>query len=329
MVEPNVGTSCGAMPDADILGRLFESAPVVGDYLREVGARRTDAVRAVADLLRADLLRAGEQADALVVVVMRGELLADPTFYHCSLFARELQRHGLRAEAVAVEDLEVTATGVSCRSGKVGAVYRMCGEQPDPEGLLPALGPLTEAARCGRVALLDDVGDQIAGNKTVLALLSEELDAGRLPSAIGGRLASFVPWSRLLEDRSVDVDGGAVDLLPWCEKEQEDLVVKPGSGFQGRGVTLGCEVTTADWRRTIEDAVQSPEAWLVQRLVRSQPTRVSVARGGRLAGEETFVDYGYFAVGDTVPAAAIRRSAPFGTPTRRIKRAAIGPVFFV
>ena len=53
-------------------------------------------------------------------------------------------------------------------------------------------------------------------------------------------------------------------------------------------------------------------------------------RDGALASGETFVDYGYYAIGDAVPAAMIRRAAPWTTPpTRRVKQAAIGPVFFL
>jgi hypothetical protein len=125
------------------------------------------------------------------------------------------------------------------------------------------------------------------------------------------------------------VGGNKVDLLPWCQDNQQDLVIKPGSGYHGRGVTLGCEVTSGQWASALTEAANSAEAWLVQRLVRSDPVEISVSREGTLTRDVNFADYGYFAVGDTIPAAAIRRNAPLGTLTRRVKRAGHGPVFFI
>jgi hypothetical protein len=264
----------------------------------------------------------------MVVVTELAAELADPTFYHCEVFAGELRRHGMWAEVAAIEDLDV-AGDVTLAGRRCGLIYRMCGEQPDPAGNLPVLGAVSDAGRRGAVAVVDDLGDQIAGNKTILAVLSEEIEHDRLSPALRQRLAGFVPWTRVLEVASTTVDGGNVDLLPWCLAHQANLVLKPGAGFQGRGVTLGCEVTAADWSATVDRAVAADEPWLVQRLQRSDPHPVSVARQGQLVGEHPFVDWGYYAVGSTVPSAAIRRNSPPGTFTRRIKRAGITPVFIV
>lgn len=344
VVEPNAGSSCGVMPDADILGRLFEQAPVIGDFLRKHGAERTDAIAAAADHLRAGLAGIGLPANALVVVTELGtetcappaddptyypSEMSDPEYYHCHVFARELRRHGMHAVAAPTEDLDVDDSGVAYRGERCGAIYRFCAEQPDPAGHFPIIDPLSRAARRGRVVVADPIDDQIAGNKTVLAMLSEELDAGTLPAGVATALRGFIPWSRVLEDGRTRVDGEPVDLLPWVRKHRHELVVKPGSGYCGRGVLLGCEVDDRTWTDAIEAALKSDEAWLVQRLVASEPVPVAISRGGSILTEENFVDYGYFAVGDAVPAAVVRKNSPFGTPTRRVKMCGIGPAFFV
>jgi hypothetical protein len=330
MVEPNVGSSCGAMPDADVLGRLFEAAPVIGDQLRRIGASRQNAMAAMAAFLRQRLRDAARPADSLVVVTEFRSDFDLPDFYHCDLFAAELRRHGLRAEACAVEDLRVGEHAVTFHGERCGLVYRMWGEQPDPAGQYEALATLIDAGRTGAVALVEEITDQIAGNKTVLAFLSEELDAATLPPALTEALRGFVPWTRLLEDAATDVDGEKIELLPWVLAHQECLILKPGAGFHGRGVTLGCEVDRREWAATLDGALEASEPWLVQRLAVSQLSDVAACTEGELAAGQTFVDYGYYAIGATVPAAAIRRHAPFpGVPTRRVKRAGIGPVFFV
>ncbi|MFI6402047.1 hypothetical protein [Streptomyces sp. NPDC050548] len=328
MVEPNIGTSCGGAPDADILGRLFENAPVLGDFLRGMGAQRHDVMAAVARCVRSALREHDRKPDELVVVTEFRADLAHGSFYY-DAFADELNRHGVRARVAAVEDLECDPSGVFLDGVPCGAIYRICAEEPDPAAGFPALSALISAAHAARVALVDELDDQIAGHKTILAVLSEELDAGHVDPRHSGLLDPFIPWTRILSDGFSVFHGERIELVPWTLKNQEDLVLKPGTGFQGRGVTLGCETEESNWRSLVEEILNSGEPWLVQSLVRSNTTSVSVSREKELYSEETFVEYGCFAIADSVPASAFRRSAPVGVQTRKIKQSTIGPLFFV
>ncbi|MGW0801422.1 hypothetical protein [Nonomuraea sp. NPDC002799] len=329
MVEPNAGSSCGYMPDADILGRLFEEAPFIGDFLRQRGARRTEVVGALAAYLRERLVAAGESPSEARILVIEFRADLGGACDDCHGLSQELRRHGLRAEAAAVEDLDVSDSGVAYAGKRCSLLYRVAGEEPDPVGNYPMLAPILAAGRAGRVVIVDDLDDAIALNKTILATISEELDAGNLPPALRDVLATFVPWTRVVEDVQVDVDGSTVDLLKWCADNRESLVLKPGAGYGGRGVTIGCESESARWLTALDEAVASGEAWLVQRIAKSHPTMASIVKDGSLASEPTYVDYGYFAVSDTVPAAIVRKSPPFGRPSRRVKNGGCGPVFVV
>lgn len=332
LVEPNAGSSCGGrMTDADILGRLFEESPLIYEILSKFGARRTALMPTVAADLRSRLLAAGEVPDAALVVVaeFRADMGGPDDEYH--RLARELRSQGLRATAAAVEDLDVDDDGVAYAGERCALIYRFAGEEPDPTANYPVLRPILAAGRHGRVIIVDELDDAIAMNKTILATVSEELDAGRLPRELTERLTGFVPWSRVLEETYASVDGDLVDLPAWCLMHREALVLKPGAGYQGRGVTIGCETGTAQWAEAIGEALSATEAWLVQRLARSSPARASTIRCGSLVSEETYVDYSYFAIGGNVPAAMVRKSARFGTgsPSRRVKFGPYGPVYIV
>jgi hypothetical protein len=331
ITEPNAGSSFGAMPGTDILGRLFEAAPVIGGFLSAAGARRPDAMGAVADLLRGRLQAAGHRAGTLTAVTELREDFDGPGHQHCEMFAAGLRRHGMHAVACPVEDLDCGSSAVTLRGERCGLIYRKWGEQPDPVGQYPVLEPFLRAARAQQVLLVDDLGDQIAANKSILAVLSEELGSGGMPSHLAGVLAGFVPWTRLVADGPVIISADKTDLLPWCLGHQDQLVLKPGAGFQARGVVLGCEVTAAQWAGALDGALASPDAWLVQRLVRTSPVQISVSRGGELARHDSYVDYGYFAAGDVVPAAAIRRNPKLGLATRVVNFSLGGysPAFFV
>lgn len=329
MVEPNAGSSVGYMPDADILGRLFEESPVIGDFLRERGARRSDVIGILGAYLRDRLAAAGQSpSDSLVVVAEFKADFGGPCD-DCPGIALELRRHGLRVEAAAVEDLEVSESGVTLAGERCALLYRVAGEEPDPVGNYPMLEPFLTAGRNGKVVIVDDLDDAIAVNKTILATVSEELDAGRLPRGLAAELGGFVPWSRVLEETHADIGGERLDLPAWCLANRESLVLKPGAGYGGRGVTIGCETEPERWAAALDEALASSEAWLVQRLARSHPTTTSIVRCGSLATEETYVDYGSFAMAGTVPAAIVRKTAPFGGPSRRVKHGAAGPVFVV
>jgi hypothetical protein len=328
MVEPNGGSSSGGIPDNDVLGRAFETAPVIGDFLRAAGAVRPDAMRSVAGLLRTLLVQAGWSTGALVLVSDLRAFLGGGEPGHAGLFAAELRRHGLRARACAAEDIECGPRSVTWHGQRAGLIYRFWADQPDPVGQYPALEPLLRAARSGSVVLFDDLDDQIATAKPALVLLSEELDAGNVAAGPAAKLAALVPWSRFVADGPVTVGGQKADLLPWCVANQDRLVLKPCHGYAGRGVTIGCEVTPARWAEVISGALAADEAWLVQHLVAGDTERIGVVHQGTIAAEQTVASYGYFAVGDGIPG-VLRRSAPFGRPAKLVIHSAHGPAFFV
>jgi hypothetical protein len=330
MVEPNAGSPCGGrIADAEILGRLFERSPVFSELLARHGARRLQLSQALAAYLRTRLAESGRSPAGALVVIAEFKAELDGAHDPYQRLARQLRDEGLRAEVAAVEDLDASAAGVAWAGQRCDLIYRFASEEPDPPGNYPALAPILAAGRRGNVVLVDDLGDAIALNKTVLATLSEELDAGTLPGRLSDQLAAFVPWSRVLEDTCAPAGAARVTLPDWCAAHQDALVLKPGAGYQGRGVTIGCEASAAAWAAALDAALASPEPWLVQELARSAPVPASTIRDGRFARADTYVDYSYFAIGGTAVAGMVRKSAIFGSasPSRLVKHGPFGPVF--
>jgi hypothetical protein len=329
MVEPNAGSSCGSrIADADLLGRFFESSPVLSDIISKNGARRFDITDTLIRHMKSMLTAADNtSANPLAVVTeFRAEFGRGP-----HRLAREMRRHGIRAEAVAVEDLDVSETGIAYGGERCALIYRFAAEEPDPVGNYPLLAPILAAARRGEVLIIDDLDDTIAQNKTILAPLSEELDDGHLPRQLSEELAAFVPWCRILEERYVHIEGERVDLPEWCAKNREDLVLKPGAGYRGIGVLIGDQTEPACWEDRLNAALSSPDAWIVQRLARSEPTTTSTVRSGSVISASTYVDYSYFAIADTTPAGIVRRGSRFGfgESSRVVKSGPYGPAFIV
>jgi len=329
MVEPNAGSSCGArIADADLLGRFFESFPVMSGILSENGARRFDITGTLTRHIKTMLATADNVPDRRLVVVteFRSEFGRGP-----HRLAREMRRHGIRAEAAAVEDLDVSETGIAYGGERCALLYRFAAEEPDPIGNYPLLAPILAASRRGDVLIIDDLDDTIAQNKTILAPLSEELDGGHLPRQLSEELATFVPWCRILEECHAHVDGERVDLPEWCAKNREDLVLKPGAGYRGNGVLIGGQTEPARWEEGLDAALSSSDAWIVQRLAKSEPAMTSTVRSGAVISASTYVDYSYFAIAGTTPAGIVRRGSRFGfgEPSRIVKSGPYGPAFVV
>ena len=77
-----------------------------------------------------------------------------------------------------------------------------------------------------------------------------------------------VPWTALVEERHVTVDGRAVDLVPYLRSERDQLVIKPNDEYGGTGVTLGWETSEADWDAALARAIaERDRGWVAQRRI--------------------------------------------------------------
>jgi len=77
----------------------------------------------------------------------------------------------------------------------------------------------------------------------------------------------IVPWTRGAVDRTaLDPGGRKVRLSDFILENRERLVLKPGRGYGGEEVVLGCEVSDNVWKKTRETAFAEQD-WVVQEYV--------------------------------------------------------------
>lgn len=328
VAELNAGSSVGGAPDSDILASTLGDTPGIGSSLSRHGARRPDVMMAFARHIRSELDRAGHHAEDLVVVSELESEMTGSGHYHAELFASRLRQHGVNSVALPAEHIERTGGRVFANGVQVAAIYRKFGEQPSPEENWAALSSLIEAERSGEVLFIDSLEDQIAANKTILATLSELIDNHQLPAELRKGVQHHIPWTRKLTESRTRYHERPIDLLGWTATNRRKLVLKPGSGFHGRGVTVGEETAKKDWELLIEDACQSEEPWIVQELARSGRQTVSFVGNEGIEEAEAYVDYAYYAIGQSPVAGMFRRHSPLiREPTRRIKQSGLTPVF--
>jgi hypothetical protein len=74
-------------------------------------------------------------------------------------------------------------------------------------------------------------------------------------------------WTRIVSDRKTTTPDGRVrDLLEFCRRERETLVLKPNRAYGGEGVLIGVATPTVQWEAAIDTALADPNRWVVQQL---------------------------------------------------------------
>jgi hypothetical protein len=74
----------------------------------------------------------------------------------------------------------------------------------------------------------------------------------------------------VVEDVKTDYQGKPIGLLDYIRKNQKNLVLKPSDEYGGTGVTLGWEVESKHWEKSIQAALPGGKnakqqgCWIVQ-----------------------------------------------------------------
>jgi hypothetical protein len=124
--------------------------------------------------------------------------------------------------------------------------------------------------KAGQVSLYNGPINYLAADKRNLALLSEHADSTVFTAEERDFLHSSLPWTRLVTAGPATWRGETRPLPDLLIAHREELVLKPSSGVQGQGVTLGRLATPERWARLVERAVAQGE-WLAQERVDSRP----------------------------------------------------------
>jgi hypothetical protein len=76
-----------------------------------------------------------------------------------------------------------------------------------------------------------------------------------------------VLWTRIVSDRKTTTpDGRERELLDFCRRERETLVLKPNRAYGGEGVLIGVAATQPQWDAALDVALADPNRWVVQQL---------------------------------------------------------------
>jgi hypothetical protein len=176
----------------------------------------------------------------------------------------------------------------------IDLIYKrvLISELIDREGLNH---PIVRAVRSRAVCMANPFRCKILHKKASLAVLSDERNARLFDPEEREVIARTIPWTRVVEERTTEFEGQSIDLLPWMERNQDRLVLKPNDEYGGAGIVLGWEVDSSTWSSAIRRAVSEPS--IVQERIALPEESYPAWVDGRLSYAPRIVDTAPFVFG--------------------------------
>jgi hypothetical protein len=125
--------------------------------------------------------------------------------------------------------------------------------------------------------------------KTLFALLDDPQYEALYTSEEVSALREHIPWTRLFHAGFTTYQGRRIDLLEFAAARREQLVLKPGSDYGGRGVTLGWECTEERWQQAMKDALGA--SFVIQERVDVREELFPKLIDGKIETAKYYVDF--------------------------------------
>ena len=151
---------------------------------------------------------------------------------------------------------------------------------------------LLDAYRSHTVCVANSLRCKIPHKKAFFAVLTDDRHAGLFSEAEREMIRHHVPWTALIEERRVTIDGQSVDLIPHLRALRDRFVIKPNDEYGGTGVTLGWETSEAEWDAAIARAIaERDRGWVAQQRIAIRREPFPVCDGGGMQMRDMLVDF--------------------------------------
>jgi hypothetical protein len=256
------------------LAELFDAEPVMAGFRERFDARFARPVGALLDALLASYQEWGGTASPPRMAIVDWREV--PTFSEFEILRDAFTALGVPTVICDPRDLEFaagarfaagTGRGLYVKGERIDLVYRrvlindMIARADECRALL-------DGYRSGTVCVANSLRCKIPHKKAFFAVLTDHRYETLFSGAEREMIRRHVPWTALVEERQVVIDGGAVDLIPHLRAQRERFVIKPNDEYGGTGVTLGWETSEADWDAAIARALaERDRGWVAQQRI--------------------------------------------------------------
>jgi len=267
------------------LAELFDDEPVMGRFREQFDARFYRPVEALLEALVASYREWGGTASPPLIAIVDWREV--PTFSEFEILCDAFTSQGVPTIICDPRELEYagrTSPGLYAQGRRIDLVYRrvLINDIVAREAECRAL---VDAYEHGVVCVANSLRCKIPHKKAFFAVLTDERHAGLFSSDERELIRRHIPWTAVVEERSVSLDGAMTDLIPLLRARRDRFVIKPNDEYGGTGVTLGWETSESEWDAAIGRALaERDRGWVAQEriAVRREPFPVcdSGAPGG-------------------------------------------------
>lgn len=301
--EFNAETPAGGAYN-DALSRAMMAMPVMHEFARTHVVQPIPAASAIIHaILSAYYSWRGVRDVPELCILDWAEV---PTHSEFVLFQREFTALGIPAFIGDPRDADYRDGVLYVGGRKVTLIYKrvLIDELVERCGLE---GPVVRAVQDGAVCMVNPFRCKVLHKKASLAVVSDEENAQLLTSAEQEAVASHVPWTRVVTERTTRYGKESVDLLPFVAANREKLVLKPNDDYGGKGIVLGWTVSDSEWQVAITTALGAPH--IVQERVTVPSEMWPAWEGNQVHFGERMLDTAPFLFDGSVMAGCLTRIA--------------------
>ncbi|HEV8210012.1 MAG TPA: hypothetical protein VGP77_07805 [Vicinamibacterales bacterium] len=286
------------------LAQLFDGEPLMAGFREQFDARFARPVEALLDALVASYREWGGTASPPRMAIVDWREV--PTFSEFEILRDAFTALGVPTVICDPRDLEYRpapvvsgfsrtvaagGSGLYANGERIDLVYRrvlindIVARETECRALL-------DAYRGRSVCVANTLRCKIPHKKAFFAILTDERYSGLFSAEERAMIRRHVPWTALVEERRVTVDGRAVDLVPYLRAQREQFVIKPNDEYGGTGVTLGWETSEADWDAAIARALaERARGWVAQQRITVRRELFPVCDETGVAQRDMLVDF--------------------------------------
>lgn len=197
------------------------------------------------------------------------------------------EQNGCKVKIVDPDELKYKNNNLYAEDFRVDLIYKrvIIGELLNKFGLNH---PIMEAAKNNDVCIANAFQVQMLYKKSCFALLSDPIYHSIYPKEIVTALLKHIPWTRKVRECKTIYQNNNIDLVEFIVNNQDKLVLKPNGEYGGKGVVLGWESTSEEWKETLKIALS--KSYIVQEKVPLGTEVYPSIIDGKLSFDERFLD---------------------------------------
>ena len=302
-LEYNAESPAG-LGDQRILERVLSNVPAVRELFEMGDIWRPQPDRRVLGALVAAYHEWGGERERPRIAIV--DWTGVPTEAEFHILARYFESQGYPTVIADPGELRYDGSSLEVGGEAVDVVYKRVIihellERADDSH------PLLRAYADGRVCLANSFRAKLAHKKASLAVLGDPEHARLFTDEQRDVIRRHIPWTRVVREGPVELDGREWTMRELLGAERERLVLKPNDDYGGHDVAVGHATTPEDWSAAIDLAFAG--SYVVQECVPMHREPIPLFEDGRAEVREMTVDFDPFLFHNEVEGGLVRMSS--------------------